>query len=418
MKQKVIDIFPPNRAQDTQFPELEETEDARPENRRSAGELKKWGLIVLILFAPAVVLHFFFAEVSIRIWPQITEVHLEEYITALPGIQAGNPEKRVLSARVFEDVKETTRVFSSTGTKEKDQKAGGLIRVYNNNSTEPQTLVATTRFISEDGKLFRSKERVVIPGGTNEGGKFVAGFLDVEVAAVQEGAEYNIGPSNFSLPGLVGTPLYTKIYGESLTDMRGGAESEVAVVMEADIVSARQQVITDLIQLATQSLLAKIPSGFIVLDDSFQSEVLADKSLVKEGAELDEFNYTARIRIKALGFKEDEGRLLALELIKDSLEPGDEINTDSLQVSYTSQKVEDDLSRMTVKTNIIIEEYRRVDFATLKSQLSGSSKSELSTILSEYPYLAKAEFSFWPFWVRSVPTEGSRTSMELVLEGN
>jgi len=334
----------------------------------------------------------------------------------LPGIQEIDPVKRVLGSRVFEDVKEMTKVFSSSGRKEKDQKAGGIIRVYNNNSTESQTLVATTRFISEDGKLFRSKERVVIPGGTYEGSKFISGFLDVEVAAVQEGAEYNIGPSNFSLPGLAGSPLYTKIYGESLTDMRGGAESEIAVVTEADIISARQQVIDNLTEEATRSLLAKIPSGFVILDDSFQLEVLENKSLVTEGAELDEFNYTARIRMKALGFKEEEGRRLALELIKDYLEPGDEINEDSLRVSYTSQSVKEDPSQMTIKTNIVFDEYQKIDFATLKSQLIGSSKSELSTILSEYPYLAKAEFSFWPFWVRSVPNGSARTSIELVLK--
>ena len=115
--------------------------------------------------------------------------------------KAGN----FIQGEVLEAEKEVSQNFTAHGKKLKSTKAHGTMRIYNNYSTAAQTLVATTRFISNEGKLFRTKERVVIPGGYYEGGKLAAGFIDIEVIADQPGEDYNIDPSTFSIPGFVGT---------------------------------------------------------------------------------------------------------------------------------------------------------------------------------------------------------------------
>ena len=418
MKRKVIDIIPPKKFEDTVLADFVNTKQKSQTSLTSLRSFKKWLFVLFLMIVPALVLQFFFAQVDVRVWPRITELHIQDSIIAVVGSQGIDLEKQMIGARVFDDVKESTSIFASSGRKEKEQRAAGIIRVYNKNADESQTLVTNTRFISEEGKLFHITDRVVIPAGSKIEGKFVSGSLDVQVIAAEEGSEYNIKPSIFSLPGLAGSPLYTEVYGESFTNMKGGARSEVGVVTESDISEARAELIDDLVEQAKSSLVANIPSAYILLDESFSSEVLADKSLVKEGAELDQFNYTAKIRVYALGFRSDDAETLVRDMVNGYLQEGEEINEDTLKIAYKGKLLELDLSRMTIETTIVVDQYYTVDSAGLMRRLKGSSKSELGNILSGYPYVAKAEFSLWPFWVRTIPKDGQRLNIELTFEEN
>ena len=106
--------------------------------------------LILLFAAPPLLSHFFFAKAQIQVWPQITKLRIEEQITAQVGYDSVNRAKKIIRARAFEEEKELTQLFPSSGKKRKEEKARGAIRVYNENTGKPQTLVANTRFISED----------------------------------------------------------------------------------------------------------------------------------------------------------------------------------------------------------------------------------------------------------------------------
>ena len=59
----------------------------------------------------------------------------------------------------IEVVNEKTEAYSATGKKRMTEKAGGEITVYNEYSSSPQKIVANTRFLSKDGKLFKGNEK-------------------------------------------------------------------------------------------------------------------------------------------------------------------------------------------------------------------------------------------------------------------
>lgn len=93
-------------------------------------------------------------------------------------------------------------------------KAKGFVTLYNE-TTETQRLIASTRLVSQAGLLFRIDEDVILPlGSTSKPGE-----VRVSVSASEIGAQYTIGPSNFSIPGLAGSPLYTQIYARSFGNM-------------------------------------------------------------------------------------------------------------------------------------------------------------------------------------------------------
>lgn len=415
MKKRLIDIYPPNDKaasplQIQEEPAVSVAEKVLETTARKGSKRSAFAVFLILLFAaPPVFLHFFFAAAQIELWPHITKLRLEEQIIAQVGYDSVNLEKKIIRARLFEEEKELTQLFPSSGKKFKQEKAKGTIRVYNESPGQTQTLVANTRFISEDGKLFRLEVASVIP----------AGFLDVQVVAAETGPEYNIGPSTFSLPGLVGSPMYTKIYGKSLEAMSGGASKEVAVVTDEDIAAAKDQLAETLKTQATKSLLAKIPTQFQVLEHSLTSAILEDNSLVKPGAELDQFNYTAKVKVAISGFHKEDADLLSRHILESYLEQNYAMNEQTLNLSYkiaegtaTSPRSEGVIS---ITAYITVDQYKKVEKEELLERMTGAATEEFRQIMAEYPFFAKAQFSLRPFWFSRVPQDPSRVHVDVHL---
>ena len=393
MKKKLIDIFPPqSREEKLADPELFEEKQARPSlpSKAPLVWVKFFVLAIVLSVVPAVLLHFMFARADIKVWPQITKLEINEQIT--------------VEAQTFQEEKEMTRVFPATGTQEKDDRAHGSIRVYNTSSGASQTLVASTRFISEGGRLFRSERQAIVPR---------SGYVDVDVVAAESGQEYNVEASKFSLPGLAGTALYTAIYGESFQPMKGGTQTHVAVVTREDVESAREQLIEALKVQATQSLLGRIPGNVQVVADSVTSVVLQDGALVNEGAELTQFNYSAKVKVSALGFQKNEADLLAKRIVQDSLDEGQSVNEQTLEIAYKVDQPTANAGALSIEVMIHVDQYDALDMQDLKGKLQGVKKNGFTEVFRQYPYLAKAEFSFWPFWVEHVPQSAERIHLDL-----
>ena len=110
---------------------------------------------------------------------------------------------------------------------ESGTKASGIITVFNEYSSDSQRLVASTRFLSSSGKIFRAIEDIYIPGAQLNDDEIIPSSIDVEVVANYLGAEYNIGPSDFTIPGFKGTVKYAGFYGKSNTAMNGGSNETI-----------------------------------------------------------------------------------------------------------------------------------------------------------------------------------------------
>ena len=421
MKKRVIDIYPPHSVREA----LRDEEQLSNEERKTSARPKLSAsgtaalMIFIVLFSVVSIsfLHFFFARATVQVWPQITKLRSTEYIVAQVGYDTLNLERKIIRARVFEEEAAQTMLFPASGKKFKEESARGIIRVYNENSTQPQALVAGTRFISEDGKIFLLEKAVSIPGGKMEGRKLVSGSLDVSVKATAPGEDYNIGPSKFSLPGLVGSPLYTKIHGESLQPMIGGALREVAVVQEKDITAAREQLVESLKAQAMKSLLTKIPPQFQILPDSLLATVVEDNSLVKPEAELEQFTYTAKIRVAMHGFHKDDADILAKHLLSAHLAASQTINEKTLRIDYQMSKDAADTGVVPITVHISADQYEKVDSLIVARRLKGLSINQLQQLMGEFPFLARAQLSLWPFWISRVPQDREKVNLEVLLEG-
>lgn len=126
----------------------------------------------------------------------------------------------------------------------------GTIRVINNwNQVQP--LQASTRFLTPDGVLFRSTERVDVPAG---------GEATVTVIADQKGASGDVPQdTHFTLPGLW-AGLQEQIYGVNDSAFSGG-EREVSVVSQKTIDTAQATALEELKHKAQAEIITDKTEG-------------------------------------------------------------------------------------------------------------------------------------------------------------
>ena len=81
---------------------------------------------------------------------------------------------------------------------------------------------------------------VTIPGTKVENGKTVPGSKEVDVVADKAGAEYNIGLTDFTIPGFKGSPKFETVFARSKTEMTGGyvGNSQIVTKNAVDIAVA------------------------------------------------------------------------------------------------------------------------------------------------------------------------------------
>lgn len=120
-----------------------------------------------------------------------------------------------------------SNTYYPTGVEMIEAQAEGTAVIYNKQNRD-QILIATTRLLTPDGVLFRMKNREVISAN---------GELEVPVYADEEGGAGNIGPAQFTIPGL-SESLQTLVYAESFSPMSGGLR-KVGILSAEDVEAAK-----------------------------------------------------------------------------------------------------------------------------------------------------------------------------------
>jgi len=323
---------------------------------------------------------------------------------------------RVIPGKVFTDERSTSSNFPATGKVQKEEKAKGIIRVYNNYSTSPQTLVATTRFVSADGKLFRSIKQVTIPGATYEGNKLVPGFLDIEVQAAEPGEDYNIGPSTFSIPGFAGTDKYTAFYGKSFQPMKGGFKGEVLKVSEEDINNAKETLLKKLKEESINYLKNNISQDYILLDETVKEEVIKESSSVEVNKEANSFDFELTIKTEGLAFKKSDLDNFVKNIISLNILEGKKIQEETISKKFSLKSREND--RVMLDLEIKARVYPDFDINEVKKALAGKSLYEINNLISEDSMFSKIKIKSIPFWRKTIPNDINKIEIDVNIDSS
>lgn len=394
MSKKFFDIIPPGKVKKEVKKEIK-----LPKSKKIF--LK--GLILCLFFLAllSVLAFLFFSKIKIEIWPEVEILELKS--------------KEVIPGKVLEDIRPGSQEFSASGETLKKEKARGKIRVYNTYSTSPRTLIPS-RFVSTEGKLFWSVEKIVIPGARSEKGKLIPGEIDVEVVAAEAGQDYNIGPSTFALPALAGTSLYTTIYGKSFSPMTGGFKGEVSQVSQEDLEKAEHSLRAKLEKESKEFLKTTLDKDFILLDEAITQEVVEKNSSQKAGTEAESFIFQVKVKSEGLAFKRIDLENFAKNFITSAIPKDKKFDEESLVVDYSFESIDLESARITLNLGIKTKIYSDIDLAELKKGLLGKTLRESRIFLENLPEITKIVIKSWPFWKKRVPENIEKIEIRLNLD--
>ncbi len=309
-------------------------------------------------------------------------------VTTTVGINTKDSNKRIDGLVVATDMS-LEQTFNPTGTREEDGVATGLVTIYNETSSD-QPLVATTRFLSEEGVLFRLQERVLVPAG---------GEIEADVYADKEGALGNIGPSSFTIPGLNEAKQKT-IYGKSTIPMTGGVK-QIGILGDEDVEKAKKELLSVLEAEGRREILennSNYSGVFSVTGENFElsNEV---------GEEIPSFILSVEAQVVGILYEEEMMEELAERILMTHAIDDTEIiypSEESPAVLLNEYDLEDGTARVDV-TYTGVATLNPESKQLNKSMFYGKTKDELRRYLLSLDHVYGVEVNLRPIWTQTVP---------------
>ena len=289
--------------------------------------------------------------------------------------------------------------FSASGTDTATgQKARGMVTLYNTYSAESQRLVATTRLLAADGKLFRLMKDTTIPGMVVADGTTVAGAVEAEVIADQPGEEQNIALTRFSIPGFQGTAKYEKFYAESKQPMSGGNTigGTVTNVSTLDVAQAKKTVEEKLEKDLREKIRAQQKEGEILLENAIEKSVVSSEPSIAAGTAAQSFTYTAGVRLRAIVFLEHDVRSAAHAILAQRNSTQLPIDPAAISVEYGTIIPYFDEQKITLKATATSHLSPTIDAQSFKRLVRGKNQEQIREFLRTMPDVESLTFSFWP----------------------
>lgn len=367
------------------------------------------GIISVVLLGTIIYISTGSAKIDITPNKQPLDIQLK--VSSSDKFSSVDTELNKIPGQLFNVEKNATQTFPTTGEKEVAQKARGKITVFNEYGTTVQVLIATTRFQTPDGLIFRTLKNIVVPGTKVENGKIIAGSINVEVIADKPGQSYNIPATKFSIPAFNerdDAGRYEKIYGRSDEEMKGGALGKAKVVSDVDFNTA-QQTLSDQIIKAVEESIKTQTSGLKVIND-FSVQLKEPESTAKIDEAADSFMMAVSGSIKIIGFKDDDLK----DLIKKHVDKTKNLTVipEKLTINYSNVTFDDASNTLSFTVAIKGNGYLKVDANKIKADLSGKNEKEIKDYFKENS-VGTVKVALWPFWVKRIPQDQERTKLQI-----
>jgi hypothetical protein len=389
---------------------LNESLSSEDENllARQTSTHSKWpkflaAFIIITFLIAGLVSYLILPTTEIVISPKTEEVNLDLSIVGSREISQINESLNKIPLQEIEVEKIKEREFQTTGEKQISEKAKGYITIYNEYSSDPQPLLVGTRFESPEGKIFRTIKAITVPGAKIQEGKIVSSSIKVEVVADQPGDSYNIGPTDFTIPGFKGSPKFASFYGKSENSMEGGYVGKIKVVSAEDLEEAEKRLTQEAKNEAKQAFQEQIPTDLKVIEEDLKEKAEKSSASKNEGDEAESFTLEIKVTISAFLYKEEDLKNLV------DLNIASQIPDDKVVISETQQIEIDDLTidwdKQEAFFSLSIKEKVswKIDVQSLKKDLAGLNELDVRGYLGSLDKIQEAKVSFWPFWVKRVP---------------
>lgn len=371
----------------------------KEENTKKSGGRKYslWIVAVVSVVFLFFALSYFFSKATVSIDPKTVDVTLSENLSATKDSSGDALAFNLIAIPGEED-----QTLQATSQKDFVQKATGTVMIYNAFSTAAQPLSIDTRLMGSNGKLYKTKIKLTVPGMQKNG---TPGSVQADIYADQAGPASNSGPIDFKIVGFQGTPKYTKFYARSTGSITGGLTGKLPVItdtMKGDSVNNLKAALQiKLLQQATN----QIPAGFVLFKDAVFLTT-DDGALDYTSAKDDTVPLALKGTLYGLLFNEKQ---LTQKIAQDNIPKYDgsdlylptmkDLNFSLIDKNVSFSDVQNINFTLSGKTQIVY----KVDTNKLLGDLLGKSKKEFNQILAGYSNIDSATLSVTPMWRFSIP---------------
>lgn len=370
--------------------------------------------LVFLFFLFSVV----FSGTKIVVYPKTADVTINTTMSAQAGGSQANGETspQTLGFEVMTVTKEGEKIVAASGEEYVEQKAQGRIRVYNDYSGDSQRLIDNTRFESPDGRIYRIRDAIVVPG--QSGGE--PGSIEVTVYADRAGADYNLEDAEFTIPGLEGDPRYEHFWAETVTPISGGYAGERKTVAKEVRTQTEEEIRQTLEQELLNEAYAQKPDGYVLFEDAI---VMDYRTLPDGDVAGDNTEESARIRGEAtLSGIIFSAEALSMHIAQQTLGSYDGApvmaqNLENLAFTLHDKQSLDPGSadRISFDINGETRLVWQFDDSELRNDFANQKKDAIDFVLTDYPSIERAEVVMRPFWKRAFPEDPDKINIETVI---
>lgn len=281
-------------------------------------------------------------------------------------------------------------ISTSTGTPTLT-KAKGTVTIYNANSTE-QPLVAGTRLETPEGKIYRLDAKVTVPKASIQGTKNTPGSIQALITADKAGENYNLSQSDFTFPGLVGSPRYKNVYARTKGSISGGASTSAQIVDEKD----KSQKVDVFVKKVTEGLQNELSQK--KGSDTFIIHAPAVSSLFEKNS-----STSGTVTISSSIFVIKNNTMASL--LAKSQKPNENIEMKfaSDSTSFSTTLISTDKTDTRIKVSGSTSVSTAIDAEKIKGILAGKSFSQFRELVKQVPGIQEIRFTAKPFWISTFP---------------
>lgn len=328
---------------------------------------------------------------------------------------AGNAETNVAEGKiksVTQEIKKDINVeYTATGEKNTGNKAVGTMTVTRTSiSNQPMTVPAGTTFTSGD-LVFVSTQDATLEGTQVGPSGFIQDSETVNVQAQNPGEEYNVSARSYQ-----SSKSGVSADGSNMT---GGTTKMSKVPTASDIEKATAKLELPIEEEVRAELADKFVNGEVIIEDSFKVDKKAPVSTPKVGEEAKDgtgkltqtITYTITAIPKAdveLYLKADLDKQLATRTDQRVYDYG----VDGVSLVEFNEKKEGSTVRIVTTGQI----GPNIDEVAVKDKVKGKIYGDAQAILEGIDGVVDADVQFPFFWVRTVPNDVGKITVEFKLE--
>ncbi len=331
-------------------------------------------------------------------------------VATLGGNAATDVAKGMIQSTFQQTKKDVSVDFDATGTSKVGDKATGTMTITRSGVSATSTVIPAGTGFSSGAYTFITTSSVTIPQSQIQGNTLINGSGTVNVQALELGEAYNLSARNYQ-----STVDGFSAQGSAMT---GGTSRDIKVVSAEDVQKASAALVEQPSDQIKAQLVKLVPGSQVVIDDSFTIDRAPAVSVPAVGAEA-----TGKAKLTS------STTYTLSAIAKSDLEVYLRANVEKQLVGKNNQRIYDDgISKVklsgytktgdTSTVNIVSTGQigPKIDEAAIKEQVKGKIYGEAQSILQQINGVSNVDVKFSYFWVRTVPDDVKKITIEFKLQ--